>query len=217
MGLKPSKQAESVNTPILRGFTTLLSHWGRWRSSKEAENKGFSCVASVESPPLLSHKVPEARGVSTSGTKSQDMPCRQQGCRPEQAALCRRWHVLNRGVRRPRPLQMTEDGSPAPLSCEVLRRPLSSAICMGVQPSWMRKSIRLLSSMVICFAILAVLSFCFATSLVRTRRLEGVETERMPYLQFARLNAPYVPREVIRKEISVRQVQSSGIPYSSHE
>ena len=38
-------------------------------------------------------------------------------------ALCRRWHVLNRGVRRPRPLQMTEDGSPAPLSCEVLRRP----------------------------------------------------------------------------------------------
>jgi hypothetical protein len=37
----------------------------------------------------------------------QDMPCRQQGCRPEQAALCRRRRVLNRGVRRPRPLQMT--------------------------------------------------------------------------------------------------------------
>ena len=53
-----------------------------------------------------------------------------------------------------------------------LLRPLSLAICMGVQPSWMRKSIRFLSSMVICFAILAILSFCFAASLVRTRRLE---------------------------------------------
>lgn len=36
------------------------------------------------------------------------MPCWQQGCHPEQAALCRRWLVLNRDVQRPRLRQMTE-------------------------------------------------------------------------------------------------------------
>ena len=80
-----------------------------------------------------------------------------------------------------------------------LLRPLSLAICMVVQPSWVRNSMRFLSSEVICVAILAVLSFCFATSLVRTRRHRGVEMERVPYLRFARLNAPCFPREVIGK------------------
>lgn len=78
----------------------------------------------------------------------------------------------------------------------VLLRPISLAIWTGVHLSWRRKSMRLLSPIVICFAMSAFLSLCLPPSPVRTRgRREGVTAQDTEQSDFAKANAPSFPGE----------------------
>ena len=78
----------------------------------------------------------------------------------------------------------------------VLLRPVSFAIWTGVRPSWRRKSMRFLSSSVICLAMPSFLSLRLPSSPDRARgRREVVGAHDTEQPGFAKVNAPSFPRE----------------------